>query len=226
MPEPFGAKVDGIGKRDDIGYRDMRRGLRVQEFAVACCQAACLSAGVPGADSDNWVAERRRHSLGRLQREGRSGVYFSAHAQRWWGMSVTTVTADQGRPYDAEELSAGLAQSILSASRATAKLFEARWLLVQRQVSNRIRRDARLVDDAWKEAPERRKAMGVIRLTKEYRGLLGLLHRGDLQPTRPGIISADQVDNVEYRSRRRRRPWPHQNRSNHHHHHHGNSLSP
>jgi hypothetical protein len=88
-----------------------------------------------------------------------------AHAQRWWGMSAATVIVDQGRPHDAEELPTVLAQSILSAPRAAAKLSEACWLVVRCPVSNRIRRDVRTVDDGLKEAPERRVAVRVIWLT-------------------------------------------------------------
>jgi hypothetical protein len=83
-------------------------------------------------------------------------------------MSATTVTVDQRRLHDMAELPAGLAQSILSASRAAAKLSKTRWLLVHCPVSNRIRRDVWLVDDALNEAPERRAAR-IIRLTSAAR---------------------------------------------------------
>jgi hypothetical protein len=85
-----------------------------------------------------------------------------------WGMSAIIITVDQRRLEDAAELPAGLAQSILSASRAAAKLSETRWLLVHCPVSNRIRRDAWLVDDALNEAPERQEAR-IIRFTRAAR---------------------------------------------------------
>ena len=84
-------------------------------------------------------------------------------------MSATTVSVDQDRPHDAEELPAGLTQSTLGASPATAKLSEARRLLVQCLVTNRIRGDAGLVDDALMEASESREALGIIRLTRAVR---------------------------------------------------------
>lgn len=80
-------------------------------------------------------------------------------------MSAATVTVDQGRPHDVEELPAVLAQSILSAPRVAAKLSEAWWLLVWCPVGNRIGRDIRTVDHGLKEAPSRRVAMRVIWLT-------------------------------------------------------------
>jgi hypothetical protein len=79
-------------------------------------------------------------------------------------MSATTVTVDQRRLHETAELPAGLVQSILSTSRVP----ETRWLLVHCPVSNRVRRDVRLVDDASNEVPERR-ATRIIQLIRAAR---------------------------------------------------------